>query len=212
MTTPRYAYCQITDIRRRVEQRLDGLPAYRPNPAYGCPAETAAQFWARVEKAGLLVPALALYDEIAAGDAAERRVRRETRPEFERRVEREGRSAEAARVREELLASGLSQREAQEELVRRLQPLDGGRTKAWETPDPWLAGRLFRSKADQRRLLNLAIGAEQYLHVGEDLGDADDEGAVAADRLQRARQRREERRALAAARRRAQALAAQATK
>jgi hypothetical protein len=162
------------------------------------------RFWADAEKVGRLVEALALYDQIAAGRAAWRHLRRETKADFERRIEREGRQAEAERVRAELLASGLSHREAQEELVSRLQPLDGRKTRAWPTPDPWEAGRLFLKKADQERLL---------ADAGEE--DEDESAEAYAEgarwRLQCAERRRDERVTLAAARRRAQALKAAAS-
>jgi hypothetical protein len=206
MATPRYAYCEITDVRFSLEKRLPGLPP--------CPTryETPEQFWERVEKAGLLARALTLYDRIAAERAAWRQVRRETKQQFAQRVEREGRQAEADRLRAELLASGLSQREAQEELVARLQPLDGTRSRAWETPDPWLSGRLFRRKEDQRRLLYLAANSEalEYVYDNEedDQPDCEDEEHDALKRIQWARQRRDERRALADARWRARELQA----
>jgi hypothetical protein len=202
MATRRYEHSEIADVRRWVERRLAGLPRYKGRPSYGDPPETAEHFWARVERAGLLVKALTLFDECAAREA----VPRETKAQFAQRVEREGRRDEAERLRAALLDSGLSQREAQEELVRRLQPLDGGQTRAWETPDPWLAGRLFRRKEDQRRFLNLAKERNDYFRVQDDEDDRDDEGAAALRRIKWARERREERQALAAARRRARAL------
>jgi hypothetical protein len=184
-----YEYSEIIAIRRAVRRRLQ-LPAAEQGEE-----EPATAFWEQVEKAGLLGKALALYDEVAAEHAARRQVRRETKREFEHRMEREGRQAEAERLRAELLASGLSQREAQAALVERLQPLDGSGTRVWETPDPWQAGRLFLKKAEQDRLLQEA---------GE--GDKSAAAASARWRVECARWRREERLALAAARRRARAL------
>jgi hypothetical protein len=166
-----------------------------------------ARFWADAEKVGRLVEALALYDQVAAGRAAWRHLRRETKGDFERRIEREGRQAEAERVRAELLASGLSHRDAQEELVHRLQPLDGSQTRAWPTPDPWEAGRLFLKKADQERLLADAREEDE----DEDDGFIDDAAGSARWRVECAERRRAERLALAAARRRAQALKAAAS-
>jgi hypothetical protein len=109
----RYEHCAVNDIRQEVEARLR-LPEPKGR------GETAEAFWERVERAGLLSKALALYDRLAEAYAAQARVRRETKRAFMERVEREGRRAEAERLRAELLASGLSQREAQEELVARL--------------------------------------------------------------------------------------------
>jgi hypothetical protein len=206
MATRRYEHSEIADVRRWVEKRLGGLPRYKGRPSYGDAPETAEHFWARVERAGLLVKAPTLYDQRAAQCAARQAVPRETKEQFAQRVEREGRRDEAERLRAELLESGLSQRAAQEELIRRLQPLDGGQTRAWETPDPWLAGRLFRRKDDQRRFLNLAKEKDEYFRVQDDEDDRDDEGAAAIRRIKWARERREERQALAAARRRAHAL------
>jgi hypothetical protein len=204
MAKPRYAHCEISDIRSAVETRLGGLPAPKVSN------ERASGFWERVEKAGQLHKALALYDKIAAEWAAWSRLRRETKQQFAQRLEQEGRQAEAERLKADLLATGLSQREAQVELVRRLQPLDGTRTRAWETPDPWLAGRLFRTKVDQRNLLNMVKNCEElqyeYDDQEEDQPDGDDDEHAALKRIQWARCRREERRALANARWRARKL------
>jgi hypothetical protein len=204
MATPRYARCEIADIRRRVEECLGSLLSGKGRQ------ETPEQFWERVEKAGRLHRALALYDQIAAEEAAWRQVQRESKQQFEQRLAREGRQAEAERLRTELIAAGLSQREAQTELVARLQPLDGTRTRAWETPDPWLAGRLFRTKVDQRNLLNMVKNCEdlqyEYDDQEEDQPDSDDDEHAALKRIQWARCRREERRALADARWRARKL------
>jgi hypothetical protein len=105
MATPRYAHCLIHDIRCAVERRLN-LP---PPKGRG---ESAADFWSRVEQTGRLVEALALYDRIAAEWAESSQVPRETKGAFWARVEREGRRAEAERALAELLASGLTRREA----------------------------------------------------------------------------------------------------
>src|SRR5687768_10950792 len=130
MASVRFAYCLVRDIRRAVQRRLK-----LPGPKGPDDPEDAEEFWARAERQGRLAEALALYDRVAAGWAAEARVPRETKAQFWQRVEREGRRAEAERGRAELLASGLTRREAQEELVERFQPLDGSRTRAWPTPD-----------------------------------------------------------------------------
>jgi hypothetical protein len=110
-------------------------------------------------------------------------------------MEREGRQAEAERLRAKLLASGLTRREAQVKLVERLQPFDGSTTRAWETPDPWEGGRLFRNKADQDERLNIVKRAEDE--------DYDEEFDEAKNRIFWAELRRDERQALADARRRA---------
>jgi hypothetical protein len=200
-----YAQSQIYDIRCEVAQQLKLRAVVKEGQH-----EYATPFWARVEKAGLLLKALALYDELAAERAAWAAARRETKRQFEERVEREGRTAEAERLRAELLASGLSQRETQEALVERLQPLDGGKARAWRTPDPWQAGRLFRKHGDQVALLARASSYED----DEDDGDDDEYDKEQAEdykawwRVECARRRRDERVALAAARRRAEKLKA----
>jgi hypothetical protein len=199
MAKARYAYCEIADIRVTVAAQLK-LSAQKP--------EAAAEFWARVERAGQLQKALTLFDQVAAKLAARRQVRRETREQFAQRVEQEGRQAEAERLRAELLEAGMTHREVQVELVKRLQPLDGTPSRAWETPDPWDAGRLFRRKEDEHRLLNLE---KQSQHQDDDYDDDDDDQPVYSEELNRldwARRRRAERLALAAARRRARALMA----
>src|SRR5262249_19406011 len=134
MAKPRYEYCEVAEIRGRVVQQLPRLPIRKGTD------ESPAEFWSRAEQAGLLQGALTLYDQIAAG---RRHTRRETKNQFDQRMEREGRHAEAERARAELLASGLTNRETQVELVNRFQPRDGTKTRAWETPDPWQQGRLF---------------------------------------------------------------------
>ena len=191
MGKARYEYCEAADIRARMDAELKRLP---PNSNK---KETASSFWSRVSQAGLLLEALARYDELAAELTAWKHTRRETKKAFDQRIEREGRQAEAERVRAELVASGLNGREAQAELVQRLQPLDGRKTRAWETPDPWLAGRLFRNKADQQNVLTKAGSKE---------AEDDNEYVVARERFYWAKLRREERQALADARHRARAL------
>jgi hypothetical protein len=192
MATQRYEYCEVADICGHVEEHLRKLPAPKGED------ESPAEFWSRVERAGLLSKALALYDEIEAACREWRHTRRETKKQFDQRMEREGRQTDAERVRTKLLASGMSRREAQVKLVERFQPLDGSTTRAWETPDPWESGRLFRNKADQDERLRIVKRAEDE--------DYDEEFDEAKNRIFWAELRREERQALADARRRAQAL------
>jgi hypothetical protein len=156
-------------------------------------------FWERMEWGGRLVQALALYDEIAQKRATEKPVRRETKGMFAERIEREGRQTEVEKARSELLASGLSNREVQRELVKRFQPLEQIETRAWETPDPWARGRLFQKKADFKRLLSQARPRQE-----------DPSANKAWWRIRCAEIRSEERSALAYARRRARALMTQA--
>jgi hypothetical protein len=84
------------------------------------------------------------------------------------------------------------------ELVKRFQPRDGTKTRAWETPDPWQLGRLFKKKADQQNVLE-QIDRDDY--EDEDAGLTE-----AENRLLWAERRRDERQALADARRRAWAM------
>jgi hypothetical protein len=191
----KHDHCPIKDIRREVEKRLQ-LPAFVPQSYHK--EEYVEEFWDRVAKAGLLHEALALYDQILAERRAWARVPRERKQEFALRIEQEGRQGEAERLRAELLASGMSQRECQVALVERLQPLDGTRTRAWETPDSWQNGRLFRSKEGEKRLVALI-----RKHDGK---DEDDTGAEAQQRYWGAAHRRDERQALSAARQRARAV------
>ena len=190
MIKGRHQHCEVFEIRCEVQAELN-LPAVK--------GEGAKEFWSRVEKAGLLVEALDLYDEWADVRADCAKMPRETKQEFAQRIKREGRWKKAELIRKELLASGLSQREAQAELVHRMQPLDGREARAWKTPDPWEAGRLFRKKADQDLVLRQAYEA----HSDEE---------VAEDRLNWARFRQRERQALLDARRRARDLKASASK
>jgi hypothetical protein len=192
MAKSRYEYCEAAEIRELVEKRLHKLLAHKNED------ESATEFWSRVERADLLIEALALYDELAAERSEQRHTWRETKKQFDERIERERRQAEAEQVRSELLLSGLTQREAQVKLVERFQPLDGTKTRAWETPDPWEAGRLFKKKEDQQNLLELAGGGEEEYEV-EGLTEAE-------NRLNWARWRRNERQALVAARERARVL------
>jgi hypothetical protein len=192
MAKPRYEYCELGEIRASVEERLQMLPARKGED------ESPMEFWSRVERAGLLPEALALYNQIAAASVERRHTRRETKKEFDRRTKREGRQGEAKRMRAKLLASGLTEREAQVKLVERMQPLDGTKTRAWETPDPWEAGRLFKKKADQQAALKLTK-CEKDEDDNEGLNET-------LNRLYWAERRREERQALADARRRARGL------
>ena len=161
--------------------------------------ETAAAFWERVEKAGLLLKALELYDEFAEENAEWVHRPRETKKKFAERIEREGRQTEVERMRQELLEDGYPLREIQERLVCRFQPLDGTDTRPWKTPDPWENGRLFRKKESQERLLAQANPDDQ-----------EDDEQKAKWLVECAQWRREERVALANARRRARESIAQA--
>jgi hypothetical protein len=118
--------------------------------------ETAAAFWERAEKAGLLITALDLYDKFVEEREQWVHMLRETKETFAERIQREGRRAEVEHARNELAAAEFSLREIHVKLVYRFQPLDGSRTRPWETPDPWEKGRLFRKKGDQDRLLAAA--------------------------------------------------------
>jgi len=194
MAKPPY---EIAVLRFLVSKSLPQLLEYRGL------REPPEEFWRRVERAGLLVAALDKFDKLVAMYTGHTRVRRETKKQFAERVEREGRQAEAEQLRAKLSACGLSQRQVQVQLVRRLQPLDGTKTEAWETPDPWLAGRLFRRKAAQQRLLRLARKktqtGHQYTQEEEDEDDGD-EVVAALKQVNQAKERRRERRALAEAR------------
>jgi hypothetical protein len=187
---------EVYTLRRMVEERLEGLP---PSKAQKGQSERATDFWLRVEQAGKLAKALALYDKLAAEKATWDSMRRETKKEFAERIEREGRREEVDQLRAKLLPSGLSQREAQEELVAQFQPLDGTATRYWPTPDPWQAGRLFRKKEDQARLIAEANPMDEEEEERKEMEDAE-------RRLDCAKWRRDERNALAAAHRRAREL------
>jgi hypothetical protein len=188
--------CSLRDIRREVESRLK-LPPPQTNH------ETAFDFWMRVEQAGMLIEALALYDRIAA-ERTPPPIRRETKGQFLERIDREGRRAEVERLSAELLASGWSQRDAQAELVKRFQPSDGTRTKAWETPNSWEHGRLFRTKAKEEELEALTRDED------DDQDALEYEREAAEVELLSAHSRFMERSALAKARRRARELKAAA--
>lgn len=100
------------------------------------------------------------------------------------------------------MEDGYSLREIHEKLVWKFQPLDKKWTRPWTTPDPWEKGRLFRKKEDQKRLLAEAASED------EDDDYVDDEDV--SWRVGCAKWRREERVALANARRRARELKAAA--
>jgi hypothetical protein len=121
-----YELSAVQGFRRSVAEYLEEeglLPSKNKN-------ETAAAFWGRVEKAGLLVKALDLYDEFADQDVEWNHARRETKKDFAERTEREGRQAEVESARNELLELGYSLREIQKKLVHHFQPLDGERQQA----------------------------------------------------------------------------------
>jgi hypothetical protein len=158
-------------------------------------AEAPTAFWSRMERAGVLPEAIGLYDQLAVEQRSRSQTRRETKLEFDQRIKNEGREGEAERLRGDLAAQGLSGRELQDRLVEALQPVSGDATRAWQTPNPWNAGRLFRKKADQDRLLAL----KGSLPTKEDLD---------RNRLRCAQHRLAERQALLAARQRVQALKA----
>jgi hypothetical protein len=185
-----YEQSDIFWLRHVVARRLNGPPHALPK----CEDETAPEFWERVEKAGLLIQAVELYNQLAVEQTELRKRPRETKKDFEARVEREGRREEADRLRAELLAAGMSKREVHEELVERMQPLDGTRTRPWSTADPWEAGRLFRNKARQEKFQAL---------ITDDDDDYSPEAAYAHERIEYAQWRQRERQALRAARRRA---------
>src|SRR5262245_54736116 len=138
-----YDLSEVKGIRCRAGEKLKGLVISKDKN------ETEVLFWTRLERAGRLVKAWELYDELAEerGDWVPRAG--ETKKAFAERIEREGRQADVERVRSKLLAEGRTLREIHTYLVNRFQPLDGSRTRPWETPDPWEAGRLFRKKEDQ---------------------------------------------------------------
>lgn len=190
MAVAKHEYCLVRDIRLHVKQQLEvsGLPKTG--------TETAAEFWVRVEKAERLREALLVYDETATAWKGWEHLPQETKEEFSRRIETEGRQEKIERERKKLLASGRSQREVQAKLVETFQPLDGTKTRAWETPDPWERGRLFQRKATEQELL----AREDYTYHQKVSQQK------LRSQLQWARLRRDERRALAAARRRLQEL------
>jgi hypothetical protein len=188
-----YRQNPVYQIRMALKDRLE-LPRFD----YLGRQESPAMFWERVEAAGKLDQALALFDQLEAEHRQKARVRRETKKEFAERIEREGRREEVERVLGELLAGGLGERVAQERLVARFQPLDGSHTRPWVTPNPWETGRLFLHKEEEKKLLALV----------RDDKDMDPEVKRAKERVEAARDRRAERVALATARHRAQELKA----
>jgi len=178
--------------------------------------ETAAAFWARVEQAGRLVEALDLYDQFAKQDAAWVHTRRETKKDFADRIEREGRKVEVEAARKELSEEGRSLREIHEKLVRQFQPQDGSKTRPWTTPNPWERGRLFRKKQDQNRFVAEIEGYDESDYCPKNRWRYEWEQMHREKRLVSssakwlmdcAKWRREERVALANARRRARELA-----
>lgn len=182
MSSRYYQDCEACNVRILV-----GCELHLPPPN----EESPMSFWTRMVGAGRLVEAVALFDRIAAERAKRSGLPRETRAQFLDRVEREGRREKAERVLARLSASGLSRREAQQKLVERFQPVDGKKTQAWTTPDPWLNGRLFRLKKVQQDLI-AAANPE---------GKREAARQVAADRVELAQHRHEERVELAGARR-----------
>jgi hypothetical protein len=191
----RYERCEIREIRLEVGKKMMAGPAKDRELAKVEPAS----FWERMGWQGQLVQALALYDEISLKRAAIKPVRRETKGMFAARIEREGRQTEVEKARSELLASGLSNREVQRKLVVRFQSLEQMETRAWDTPDPWARGRLFHKKADFERLLSQARPRLEDPIANKSWW-----------RLRYAEIRRDERVALANARRRARQLITQA--
>jgi hypothetical protein len=69
------------------------------------------------------------------------RDQRESKKQFWERIDREGRREEVEAMQEELLSEGDPKRLVQECLVELFQPIDGTRTRAWQTPDSWENGR-----------------------------------------------------------------------
>ena len=174
--------------------------------------ETAAAFWERVEKAGQLIEALEVYDEYADSRAEWAHMPRETKKMFAERIEREGRQAEVEKARSGLIAGGYSLREIHEKLVCQFQPQDGRKTRPWTTPDPWEQGRLFRKKEDQEKLqVEIERGKEsdwspksRWHHEWDQMHREKKLASSKAEwRLDCAKWRRDERVALANARRRA---------
>src|SRR5260370_41985819 len=103
-----YDLSAVQGFRRSVAEYLEEeglLPSKNKNA-------TAAAFWGRVEKAGLLVKALDLYDEFADQDVEWNHARRETKNDSAERTEREERQAEVESSRNERLAAGDSLRQS----------------------------------------------------------------------------------------------------
>lgn len=100
-------------------------------------------------------------------------VRRESKASFWDRVEQEGRRQQAEAGWRELLAAGRTKREAQAELVERFQPLDGSRTVALQTPDPWRCGRKTWRKpppSPEQQRDEAVVWA--YKHFADDIAQA----------------------------------------
>jgi hypothetical protein len=189
---------EVKGLRDWVEERLVEDKRLRPSKNKN---ESATGFWARVEKAGLLEVALSLYDQCVKDRAKWVHRPRETKKVFADRIEREGRQAEVEKARKKLLEEGYSLREAQNQLVSNFQPLDRKWTRPWETPDPWEAGRLFRKKEDHERLQAEADPDQRENAMRK----------AAEYRLSCAKWRRDERLALANARRRVREMREEAT-
>jgi len=145
-----FAKSEVNWFRSLTENQL--VEAKKLSPSKN-KEETAAAFWARIERAGLLEEALKLYDQIAESHAEWVQTPRETKKMFAERIEREGRQDEVEKVRQQLLEEGFSLREIHEKLINRFQPKDGSHTRPWETPNPWENGRLFRKKEAQEQLV-----------------------------------------------------------
>jgi len=67
MSKPKYEYCEAAEIRELVEKRLHKLPACKSED------ESPAEFWSRVDRAGLLLKSeqQASRGKMAVGDAKE---------------------------------------------------------------------------------------------------------------------------------------------
>jgi hypothetical protein len=125
MAKKRFEYCHSCAIRAEIEARREVPPA-KPTPIYvQAGRESPDDFWERVERAGLLREAVALYDELAIEQRTRTHTRRETKQEFEQRIISEGRRGDAEYLRAKLAALGLDGREVQAQLVEILQPRAG---------------------------------------------------------------------------------------
>jgi hypothetical protein len=204
-----FAKSNVYWFRQQAEDRLIEEKKLSPSRVK---EETAAGFWMRMEKAGLLEEVLKLYDEIAESHAEWMHATRETKKMFAERIEREGRQEEVESERKRLSAEGHSLRKIHEELVDRFQPLDGSWTRPWTTPNPWENGRFFRKKEDKERLqAEIERGQEsnycpknRWRYEWEQMHEEKRSASTNAKyRMDCAEWRREERVALANARRRA---------
>ncbi len=85
--------------------------------------------------------------------------KRETIKEFWSRIDQEGRKAQAEAEKSQLMAYGMSKRQVQSALVYRFPPKEGGRTRAWVTPDSWACGRRDAKKPppDGQKQLELDV-------------------------------------------------------